>query len=283
MVFPGKSRSTRIGRHKAAIPVDSATVKLLFALIVIVALGDLSVAQAVPLPRPRPDHIPTAQPPEASTPDEAPAPSACRLRLTPDLAVAPSLPALGGSGKCTVEDAVRLEAVLLRDKTRVAVTPPAILRCTFAEAIVQWVREDVALAVRPLGAPLKSIDNYAAYDCRGDNRVVGAKLSEHGKANAIDMRSFKLANGTVLELTDPQVSKDFRLGLRKSTCARFATVLGPGSDGYHENHVHVDLAERAGGRRLCQWEVREPGEEVEAVPLPVPRPSTLGHYDSNQR
>jgi hypothetical protein len=45
----------------------------------------------------------------------------------------------------------------------------------------------------------------------------------------------------------------------------------------------VDLAERAGGRRLCQWEVREPGEEVEAVPLPVPRPSTLGHYDSNQR
>ena len=90
-------------------------------------------------------------------------------------------------------------------------------------------------------------------------------------------------NGTVLELTDPQVSKDFRVGLRKSTCARFATVLGPGSDGYHENHVHVDLAERAGGRRLCQWEVREPGEEVEAVPLPVPRPSTLGHYDSNQR
>jgi hypothetical protein len=278
MVFPGKSRFesrlTRSGRHEAAIPIDSATVKLLSALIIVAALCEVSVAQAVPLPRPRPDHLQAVQPPEATTPDEAPAPSACRLRLTSDLAVAPSLPALSGPGACTVDDAVRLEAVLLRDKTKVAVTPPAIVRCTFAEAIVQWVREDVAPAVRVLGAPLRSIDNYAAYDCRGVNRVVGAKLSEHGKANALDMRSFKLANGTLIELTDPQVSKDFRLGLRKITCARFATVLGPGSDGYHENHIHVDLAERTNGLRICHWDVREPGEEAETVPLPTPRPAS---------
>ena len=66
-----------------------------------------------------------------------------------------------------------------------------------------------------------SIDNFAAYDCRGRNRVIGAKLSEHGKGNALDVRSFKLANGTVVELTDPQVSKDYRLGVRKTVCARF--------------------------------------------------------------
>src|SRR5947207_887926 len=115
MVFPRKGLSTPIGRLAAAILADSAMVKLVSALVVVVALCEASAVQAVPLPRPRPDQIPTAQPPEPSTPDEAPAPSACRLRLTPDLAVAPSLPALGGSGKCTVEDAVRLEAVLLRD------------------------------------------------------------------------------------------------------------------------------------------------------------------------
>jgi hypothetical protein len=54
-------------------------------------------------------------------------------------------------------------------------------------------------------------------------------------------------------------------------------VLGPGSDGYHEDHVHVDLAERRGGYRMCQWDVREPGEELAAsatnVPLPRPRPT----------
>ena len=45
----------------------------------------------------------------------------------------------------------------------------------FAEAIAHWVREDVAPAVRALGAPLKGLDNYASYDCRGRNRVIGAK------------------------------------------------------------------------------------------------------------
>ena len=267
--------------------------KLLPALIIsaalcALALGDLASAQAaVPLPRPRPAQAPGAEPPaaqapEASEAEEPPPPSACRLRLTAELAVAPSLPPLVGRGECGVEDVVRLEAVMLRDKSRVALTPPAIVRCTFAEAIVQWVREDVAPAVRPLGAPLRSLDNYAAYDCRGRNRIVGAKLSEHGKANAIDIRSVKLANGTLMGLTDPNVGKDLRLGLRKSACARFTTVLGPGSDGYHEDHVHVDLAERTGGHRMCQWDVREPGEEpAAAVPLPVPRPASANHGEND--
>ena len=162
--------------------------KLLPALVIpaalcALALGDLAAAQARPIAAAaagsgsrrssrRPRRLP-----EASEPEEPPPPSACRLRLTAELAVAPSLPPLVGRGECGVDDVVRLEAVVLRDKTRVAVTPPAIVRCTFAEAIVQWVREDVAPAVRPLGAPLRSLDNYAAYDCRGRNRIVGAKLS----------------------------------------------------------------------------------------------------------
>ena len=99
-------------------------------------------------------------------------------------------------------------------------------------------------------ASLKSIDNYASYDCRGRNRVVGAKLSEHGKANALDIRSLKLANGTMVELTDPRVPKDFRQTLRARTCARFMTVLGPGSDGYHENRVHV-ISQRAATATAC--------------------------------
>jgi hypothetical protein len=58
------------------------------------------------------------------------------------------------------------------------------------------------------------------------------------------------------------------------------TVLGPGSDGFHENHVHVDLAERRGNYRICEWDVREPGETAAAfvagvVPLPRARPLEL--------
>src|SRR5690242_16709206 len=113
------------------------TVKLPSALVLFAAVcsatwSGLSAAQAVPLPRPRQTSTPA---PEGMA-EEGATPSACRLRLTADLAVAPSLPAPTGSGECSVEDAVRLEAVWLADKTRVAVTPPAIVRCLFAEAIV---------------------------------------------------------------------------------------------------------------------------------------------------
>jgi hypothetical protein len=79
------------------------------------------------------------------------------------------------------------------------------------------------------------------------------------------------------------VQHEFREGLKKSVCGRFSTVLGPGSDGYHEDHVHVDLMHRAPGRfRMCQWDVRDPTPAPAAtsavaaapavIPLPPPRP-----------
>jgi hypothetical protein len=238
----------------------------------LMAACELASAETVPLPPPRPAPAAVAHPAPAS--EQPQEPSACLLRLTPALAIASALPALSGAGGCGAEDVVKLEAIVLKDKTQVAITPPATVRCSFAEAIANWIREDAAPAARMLGAALKSIDNYASYDCRGRNRIVGAKLSEHGKANALDMRSFKLANGKLLAFTDPHVDKEFREGVRKQVCARFNTVLGPGSDGYHEDHVHVDLAERRSGYRMCQWDVRDPAEHPAdaVVPLPRPRP-----------
>jgi hypothetical protein len=62
--------------------------------------------------------------------------------------------------------------------------------------------------------------------------------------------------------------------MRRSACARFTTVLGPGSDGYHENHFHVDLAQRRGDYRLCQWNLPRPPEPVRH-PLRVADPSKV--------
>jgi hypothetical protein len=245
--------------------------KLIAILVLLMVACNLAGAQTVPLPPPRPTisapSLQSAEPADSAL-------SECRRRLTDELALAPSIPAIDGPGECGADDLVRLEAVVLPNKDRIAVVPPAIVRCTLAEAVVQWVRENLVPAARALNGTLKSIDNYASYDCRGRNRIAGAKLSEHGKANALDIRSIRLAGGAVIELTDPHVAKDVRENLRASTCARFTTVLGPGSDGYHENHIHVDLAARAGGYRMCQWDVREPNEEsaTDAVPLPRPRP-----------
>jgi hypothetical protein len=248
----------------------------ILAATLVVAVAELTAAQAVPLPRARPlqsNAVPTEEPAGTSQP------SACRLRLSSDVAVALSLPPITGPGECGAPDVVRLEAVVLPDKSQIRIAPPAILRCTMAEAVANWVREAAALSGQQLGSVLKTVANLASFDCRSRNDGVGAKLSEHGKANAIDLYSVRLANGKVLQLTDPHVPAEFRESLQQSACARFTTVLGPGSDGYHEDHVHVDLAERRSGYRICQWDVRQPEErsaaasDGEPVPLPAPRPN----------
>ncbi|HJS09310.1 MAG TPA: extensin family protein, partial [Pirellulales bacterium] len=117
-------------------------------------------------------------------------------------------------------------------------------------------------------------ETFDDFECRGRNRVAGAKLSEHGKGNAVDVRSFVLADGRSIGLTDISVAKGFRDEIRDSACHRFTTVLGPGADAQHESHIHLDSIERAQGYRMCQWDVREPAKtEVAAqVPLPPPRP-----------
>jgi hypothetical protein len=219
----------------------------------------------IPLPRPRPT-IPTPHEIEV----EPPAPSACQLRLTADIAVVEPLPRIAGTNGCGIDDPVRLSAVMTKDKVRVAITPPATLRCTMAEALAHWIREDAAPIAATLGAPLGGIANFDSYECRGRNRAVGGKISEHGKGNAIDIRAITLANGKSYELTDIAVAKDAREKLRASACLRFTTVLGPASDGFHENHVHVDIAERRSGYRICQWAVRDAND---LVPLPRERPA----------
>ena len=225
------------------------------------------------MPRPRPPGIGLSYVPlldsalqSAAEIEEA---LGCRIRLTQSRVKAASMPALDGAGGCGAPDVVRLDGLLLRDQTMVAFSPPPLLRCGMAEELAKWVRDDLAPAAQALGSPLKSVENYNSFECRGRNRVFGARLSEHGRANALDVRSIKLANGNVVELTDRAVAREFREDLRKVTCARFTTVLGPESDGHHEGHIHVDLAERRNGYRLCQWEVRDP---VPDVPLPRPRP-----------
>jgi hypothetical protein len=201
----------------------------------------------IPLPRPRPADAPRAVPEvpaaEAKSPADgkspaygkppaeqaaapaAPQPSACRQALTEEIAIAPGIPAIHGPGGCGGEDLVRLEAIVLPDKRKVAVKPAAVLRCGMAAAIADWVRTDIAPLAEQLGSAISDLDNFDSFECRGRNRVAGAMLSEHGRANALDVRSLGLANGRTNSLTDPTVPRDLREALLHSVCARFSTVL----------------------------------------------------------
>ncbi len=250
---------------------------------------------AVPLPKPRPAEAPSPesdkpesdkpgsdQPAEKTAPaptgkptqqasPAAPEPSACRLALTEQIAIAPSIPDIHGAGGCGGEDLVRLEAIVLPDKQKVSVKPAAILRCKMATAIAEWVRGDIAPLAQGFGSTISDLDNFDSFECRGRNRVVGASLSEHGRANALDVRAFKLANGKSISLTDRTVSREVRETVLHSVCARFSTVLGPGSDWYHEDHIHLDLMERRNNYRICQWNVYDPLPQVAPL-LPAERP-----------
>jgi hypothetical protein len=254
------------------------------------------VIEHAALPAGVPEQFSPPQEAYAAFPESSPAapltPSACQMRLG-KLAVFKPLPILVGAGECGAVDAVQLESVILDDQSKIEVSPPATLRCTMAEAVAAWLREDIAPAALKLGAPLRGVNNLDSYECRGRNRVRGATLSEHGRANALDVGGFKLANGVAIGLTDVNVASDLRETVRASACTRFSTVLGPGSDGNHEEHIHVDLAERRNGYKTCEWDVREAkpppvdGTEQtsalpEPVPLPRPRPAAAGAADGGR-
>jgi hypothetical protein len=246
---------------------------------------------AVPLPKPRPAEAPRAEPGQsaeepaketakeepakADKPGEqaapAPQPSACRLALTDAIAIAPSIPDIRGAGGCGGEDLVRLEAIVLPDKRQVAVKPAAILRCKMATAIADWIRSDIAPLAQNLGSAIADLDNFDSFECRGRNRVAGALLSEHGRANALDIRAFKLVNGRSISLTDRTVPRELRETVLRQVCARFSTVLGPGSDWYHEDHIHLDLMERRNNYRICQWNVWDPLPQTAPL-MPAERP-----------
>ena len=159
----------------------------------------------------------------------------------------------------------------MSDQTKVAIVPPATLRCGTAEVFAQWIRDDIGPAAAQSVGQLSALSGVGSYECRGRNGIPSGKMSEHAKGNAIDIGILKLRSGKPIMLTDPLAPVAFRETVRKLACSRFTTVLGPGSDAYHNDHIHLDLIERAGGYRICQWAVSEP-LALDAIPLPRPRP-----------
>jgi hypothetical protein len=230
------------------------------------------------MPQARAKQLPSNVQPAKSEPEAEPtsATSSCGKMLR-EIAEFTPLPDRAGPGECGASDRVRLDAIKMPDGSRVAMTPPATVRCAMAESIAEWVRSDLGKAAKEHGSPLKAVVASGSYDCRPRNSVKGAKVSEHGRGNAMDVAALKLANGVTIDLTRHTDSRAFRDKARASACSRFTTVLGPGADAHHENHIHVDLAARSRGHRLCQWEVRDEPVVASTKPAVAPRaaPRTL--------
>ena len=268
----------------------------IYVFALLVSACSMALAE-IPLPRSRPTDIPGDQSRQSPTTQS----SQCQQQLA-GLAEFKPIPPITGPGECVANDVVSLELVLLPDGHRVVLSRSVVLRCSMAETVAHWVRDDVAPIIATLGSSLRSIETLDSFVCRGRNGATSGKISEHGRANALDVRALKLADGRSIALTDIQISKPMRENLRQSACVRFTTVLGNGADGYHDGHVHLDLIERSNNYKICQWDVLDAAESAALaakkamaaanagitvandVPLPRPRPgfkrpiSTLSQY-----
>jgi extensin-like protein len=122
-------------------------------------------------------------------------------------------------------------------------------------------------ATRWFRQPVVEIKQISAYSCRGMNGNPNAHISEHAFGNALDIAEFALADGHVISVQygwrgTPQ-EQGFLHDVQSAACDQFATVLAPGANVYHYNHIHVDLMRRTSGRRICE-PTAIPGEAAAA-------------------
>ena len=208
-------------------------------------LAENHIAAEIPLPPHRP---PGMVSPPAGPPSEL-----CIGIVRQGLIEGDSLPSVVVDGGCGISDPVLLKALLLPGGGKVVIEPPALMRCTLAAALADWVGAEIAPEIAREGDRLARIAVAGAYECRGRNRVADAKLSEHASGNALDIAGFVTMRGQSYVIARQSDARLFFRSVQRSACQRFMTVLGPGSDGFHETHLHVDLQQRGSGSHYCHW------------------------------
>lgn len=158
-----------------------------------------------------------------------------------------------------------------------SVTPPATLSCPMVAGVDAWLANEVQQAAMTwFGQPVIELITFGSFSCRPMNNQRGARLSEHSFANAIDAKGFRLADGrTVTVLKGWRGATDEQGFLREvsiGACRHFTTVLAPGSDAYHYDHLHMDMARHNRGMHVCRPKLQMP------TPSAMQPPAVAGGY-----
>ena len=185
---------------------------------------------------------------------------------------------IDGPGSCGITYPFRVSALA---EGSVALTNRLTLACPIIPGLDAWLRGTVQPAAELyFGQPVSHV-RAGSYSCRPRNNQAGAKVSEHAYGNAVDVMAFRLADGREIAVKSgwrgqPE-EQDFLREVFVGACRVFTTVLGPGSDAFHYDHLHLDLARHdpAGRRHVCRPVLKfEPRLGAEgAATRPVPRPA----------
>ncbi|MDQ0137008.1 hypothetical protein J2T08_004947 [Neorhizobium galegae] len=134
----------------------------------------------------------------------------------------------------------------------------ATMRCKTALSMAHWLKDTVqpALNIAMPGRRITGLVPGSTYACRLRNSASTGKISEHARGNAFDVAAFKLDNGEKMTMKprdeDPTMEGAFQRTATAGACLHFTTVLSPGSDAAHQNHLHLDVLERKDGYRYCR-------------------------------
>ncbi len=129
----------------------------------------------------------------------------------------------------------------------IPVTGLGAMKCRLAARFADWIDDAVQKAALVwLDSSVTRIESFGTYSCRPIDNREGARLSEHGRANAVDVAAFVLADGRRITVKDgwngaDSGVRDFLRAVHKAACRRFAIVIGPDGDRYHYNHLHFDM------------------------------------------
>ncbi len=121
------------------------------------------------------------------------------------------------------------------------------MTCPMAAGVHRWLRSVAEPAAqRHMGARLVAIDTYGTYACRPRNNMAGARPSEHGTANAVDIAAFHFSDGRRVTVLDgwsrgSAAERAFLRTAHRGACGIFQVVIGPDGDRYHANHFHFDM------------------------------------------
>lgn len=181
--------------------------------------------------------------------------------------------AIDGPGVCGMEHPFRVSAFA---QGNVVMEPAGRLACPVIYQLESWLAEVVQpAAVAWMGQPVVAISQMSAYSCRGMNGDPNAKISEHAFGNALDIGAFRFADGRWVSVKNgwkgSAEERGFLLQVQAGACERFTTVLAPGSNVYHYDHIHVDLMRHAKGRTICKPAPRQlPAPPMAEPPIKAP-------------
>ena len=177
----------------------------------------------------------------------AQAENACFARnlVTPSANIVPSHE-IDGPGICGMTRPLKVSALA---NGAIAVDKVLTIDCPMIPALEAWLNDIVEPdAQSRFGQRVATVNVFGAYSCRAIDNIAGAQLSEHAFGNAVDVAGFTLADGREIDFVHDWKKADGQEGAflheaHAGACQYFNTVLGPGADVFHYNHIHLDLGQ----------------------------------------